>query len=562
MSRFNLSPLGRPFGFALATVAMLAGVAGPGSAAAAIDTTFNTSSDTLLVVSDADDAIKVGCANGGVFVNAPEPGEAAISCSAVAELTVRGGPGSNVIDVSGVTPAQFATLSTVELSGGADRDRITGSVLADGLDGGDDPDVLIGAGGADTILGGDDNDAAQWFDGDGSDTIEGGAGNDVVAVTGSAEAGDAIDVAASGERARIVRTNPTPFSLDAGTVEQVLVRGGDGDDVLAGQGPLPFGLRLDGDVGDDSLTGTAGGDLLVGGAGNDLAVGRGGEDRVTGGEGADTAVLTELQGNARVEGDAGLDSVEVSGSTQLGDELAMEAVADVPDPDVDFRAILRRLNLEPFEVIVDETERLTVNGGDGADVITGSKPMPEQMEFTFQGAEGADTLQGTDGVDILRGGSGPDLLGAEDSRPDRLRCGGGDDIARVDTLDRPRDCEITEGGDERVRIADKTLAVVRGVATLRLRCARTGRCHGTARLRHGERSLGKAGFAVGRHQVEAVRIRLNDLGRRLLGSGPRGRALPVALRIDARDAAGNGWRSTERVKLRDAGRSTARGAVR
>jgi Ca2+-binding RTX toxin-like protein len=224
MPRFNLEPTLRRFGRArpaslgIAAVAavLLAGLAGPGPAAATITTSFDESTGTLRFASDADDDFEVGCDNGGVFLNVP--GEATIPCNAVRTLIVDGGPGSNTIDVSGVTPAEFATLATVELSGGGGLDLITGSALADQLDGGEDSDGLIGAGGDDTVRGGNDNDSLQWFEGDGSDTIEGDAGSDVVIVAGSAEAGDAIEVAASGERARVQRTNLTPFTLDAGTV--------------------------------------------------------------------------------------------------------------------------------------------------------------------------------------------------------------------------------------------------------------------------------------------------------------------------------------------------------
>jgi Ca2+-binding RTX toxin-like protein len=540
-------------GLAAATAAMLAALVVPGSAAATIDVTFNTSTDVLLVESDADDNIAIGCADGGVFINAPEPGEAAIPCDAVEELFVNGGPGRNTIDLSGVTPAEFDSLSTVELSGGADLDRITGSALADGIDGGADSDVLIGGGGADSVLGGDANDAAQWFDGDGSDVIEGGAGTDVVAVTGSTAAADAVDVAASGQRARVRRTNLTPFTLDAGTIEQVAVAGAGGDDQLTGSGSLPFGLRLAGDDGDDSLTGTPGGDLLAGGAGDDRAAGMGGDDIVIGGQGDDSALLAGLSGVARVEGDQGLDAVEVTGNANLGDQLTMDAVPKPPDPDVDFRIVVRRLNLEAFELTLDGSEQLSLDGGGGNDVITGTKLAPEEMDFRLIGAGGADTIRGTDRVDLLRGGSGPDRLESEDAQPDELRCGGGDDVARVDTLDRPRDCERTEGGDERVRVARKTLRVTRGVATVELRCAKTDTCRGLADLRHGGRSLGEQRFAARRRPTERVRIRLNDAGRRLLASAPPGREPRVSLRLDARDKAGNGWRTTERVKLRPAG---------
>ena len=70
---------------------------------------------------------------------------------------------------------------------------------------------------------------------------------------------------------------------------QIVLRGGDGDDVLWGNAG---GCLLFGDAGDDKLVGGTGGDLLVGGSGDDTLRGCGGDDIFAfgGNWGADTVV--------------------------------------------------------------------------------------------------------------------------------------------------------------------------------------------------------------------------------------------------------------------------------
>jgi hypothetical protein len=46
-----------------------------------------------------------------------------------------------------------------------------------------------------------------------------------------------------------------------------------------------------------------------------------------------------------------------------------------------------------------------------------------------------------------------------------------------------------------------------------------------------------------------IRIKLNRRGLRLLARAPR-KGLSVKLRIDARDTKGNGWRTSDRIKLK------------
>lgn len=155
----------------------------------------------------------------------------------------------------------------------------------------------------------------------------------------------------------------------------------------------------------------------------------------------------------------------------------------------------------------------------------------------------------TDGPDTLAGGVGNDVIRARDRQADQVVCGPGFDIARVDRRDIVSGCNLVFGGRQRVRLLGNTARVVLGRAVLRLRCVATRRCSGTVRLLRGSRSLGTARFTATRSRTKIVRVKLNRRGRRLVARAPR-RGVRVTAQINARDSAGNGWRTTKRIRLR------------
>lgn len=57
------------------------------------------------------------------------------------------------------------------------------------------------------------------------------------------------------------------------------------------------------------------------------------------------------------------------------------------------------------------------------------------------GEDGGDRLDGGAGADVVDGGRGDDRLRARDGERDRVRCGKGEDRARVDGKDKVRGCE-------------------------------------------------------------------------------------------------------------------------
>ncbi|MBC8353053.1 MAG: hypothetical protein H8E66_13740, partial [Planctomycetes bacterium] len=97
--------------------------------------------------------------------------------------------------------------------------------------------------------------------------------------------------------------------------------GGEGDDVLrGGSGPD----TIDGGPGDDQLFGMGDADLLRAGDGNDVILGGFGADRVFGGAGSDLMVWNPGDGSDVVEGEDGLDVLQLSGGN-VPDEFTLSA---------------------------------------------------------------------------------------------------------------------------------------------------------------------------------------------------------------------------------------------
>lgn len=206
-------------------------VLAPASASAAVTATSEVSSAgvSVSVVGDAaSDEITVSCGmDANVKVNGLDPADPA-ACSEVTSITVDGGAGDDLIDLSQVEPPAFGAVCG-PCPGGAY------SIVAECLSGAGNDTVIAGSVG--TLIGGCQGLRSMT----GDDEVDGGSGDDAIA-------------AGPGE-------------------DQVL--GGGGDDQLFG-GP---------DV--DSLSAGPGDDLVVGKQGNDALFGISGDDRLAGGPGFD-----------------------------------------------------------------------------------------------------------------------------------------------------------------------------------------------------------------------------------------------------------------------------------
>jgi Ca2+-binding RTX toxin-like protein len=436
----------------------------------------------------------------------------------------------------------------------------------DVLDGGDGPDVMSGGNGNDRITG-DDNplntrdnvsgnagdDTMVWNGGDDDDLNDGGDGNDTAEVNGADAFGEQFTVKPSSVLpggVRFDRTGPTPpgiFNIEiTGNTERLDLNGNGGDDtVTADSGFASLRLDVEGGDGNDSLDGGDAPDLLSGGNGNDRLVGDdnplGTRDESRGDAGDDTMVWNPGDDDDINEGGDGNDTVEVNGG---GADERFRAEPSATAGRVSFD----RVDPAPFNIDIGSSESLQVNGAAGDDRISGSKRLAGLIAGNFNGDDDDDTIRGTGAEDLLSGGKGRDVINSRDKAADEVECNGGFDVAFVDRRDRVRGCEIVLGGRLRVKHLGKALTASGGVAAVRLQCVATRRCTGRVALLRGGKSLGSAKYKVGR-KAKTFRVKLGRRGLRLLARAPR-KGLSVTLRIDARDTAGNGWRTSDRIKLK------------
>jgi Ca2+-binding RTX toxin-like protein len=545
--------------FAGAAVAAL--LAFPGVASATVTSTVNAAG-ALTVTTDAGDAVTITSdANGDVKVNGANPGGgAAVAASSITSIQVTGDGGNNIIDLSGVSDPVFGVQTPVTVDGGGGNDTITGSKLADLLKGGGGHDRITGddnpLGTQDVSRGDAGDDTMVWNGGDDDDINEGGADNDTTEVNGAA-VGEQFTVKPSQVvpgGVRFDRTGPTPpgiFNIEiSGDTERLDLNANGGDDtVTADPGFSSLKLDVEGGEGNDNLDGGDAADLLSGGPNNDRLTGDdnplGTQDVSRGDAGDDTMVWNPGDDDDINEGGDGNDTTEVNGGGGPEDfEVGPSPVAG--------RVLFQRTGPTPpgpFDIDIGTTENLRLNAGGGNDEIKGKKGLAGLIASTFNGDEGNDRIKGTDGEDLLSGGKGFDIIRSRDKAADQVEGDGGFDIAFVDKRDTVRGVEIVLGGALKVKVSAKSVNVAGGVAALTFRCVATKGCSGLALLRHDGKKIAGAKFKMGKKKTQTVRLKLNKRGLRLLAKAPK-KGLKVQLRIDAKDATKNGWRTDSPLKLK------------
>ncbi len=242
------------------------------------------------------------------------------------------------------------------LDGGNGNDRITGGEGDDVLRGGEGNDAVTGGHGNDVAFLGGGDDKFTWNGGDGNDTIEGQDGVDTVRFNG-ADADETIQVFANGSRLGLTDSLDN-VTLDMSEVEKLDIR-------MEGGADTAF-------IGD--LTGTGLASVAL-----DL------------GSDADAD-------NVTVGGTINADSITVasSGGTHSVTGLAAEiSISHAAAGDF-----------------------LTINAGQGDDVIDASKFAANKLQLTLNGGAGNDTITGSAGNDVINGGQGSDtvLMGAGNDR--------------------------------------------------------------------------------------------------------------------------------------------------
>ncbi len=152
--------------------------------------------------------------------------------------TVVGGLGNDRIDASGMN-------IPVYLYGGDGNDALYGGSSQDVIDGGAGNDTIQGNQGFDTIYGGDGSDLFSWYTGDNSDEVDGGTGDDrlVFIASGTDDQKVTLTPATSttpstangigmGNANMILAAMAGNGSVTAGSIESVLLEGGDGCDLF------------------------------------------------------------------------------------------------------------------------------------------------------------------------------------------------------------------------------------------------------------------------------------------------------------------------------------------
>ena len=326
--------------------------------------------------SDGRDKIAVAGSAGAVSVT----GLAAAVNIAGAEpandaLTINAQGGNDSIDAS----ALAASSLKLTVDAGAGNDNVAGSAGNDTLIGGDGNDSIDGNGGADTALLGAGNDSFVWDPGDGSDIVEGQDGTDTMVFNG-ANVSEKIDLSANGTRLRLFR-DVGSITMDTNGVEQVNVNALGGADTVT----------------TNDLTGTGVTKVNV-----DLGAGDGQADHVVvnGTNAADGIKVAGSNGNACVTGLATV--VSVKNAEPANDTLTVNALAGADTVDAS-RLAASAIKLE-------------INGGDDADVLTGSKGSDlvnggrgndaaflggGDDTFVWNPGDGSDTVEGQAGTDTM-----------------------------------------------------------------------------------------------------------------------------------------------------------------
>jgi Ca2+-binding RTX toxin-like protein len=604
------------FPIRLALTAALAAIAAlvlPTAAGATVQSEVNGS--TLTLTSNVDsDTITLAAAGGVITVNGVATAPT-LAAGDTAEIVVNASGGADTVDASALAAATYGALTINGgdgddlLIGGADADTLDGALGDDRLVG--FKNTVPGK--RDLVSGGEGDDVMVWNNGDGSDFNDGDLGNDEVEVNGAPTLGD-LFTALPGvppNGGQLKRINLVTFAVDF-IAERLTVNGLGGDDNLITQDPPGLAgltsLTVNGGTGNDNLFGGDGTDAINGGDGSDALFGGGGNDRLAGDRGADsfagengddTLVWNNGDGGDEEEGGNGFDRVEVNGSPTAGDQFTVKPDAAHPG-----RVLFARANLVPFTLTLlephtddDGIEALAVNGGAGDDQLTASPGLPGILvaadggsdndaltgsgeDDSFAGGTGNDTLTPGGGPDLVDGGAGQDLLLTRDATPDLVHGGPDTDraqtdsvtvdaidgVERLDATPAPPDDVTAVPPDDRAALlptpgkGQLTRSHRKLVARIRVSCpiAEAGGCHTTLTLETAKPVqvgrvravlvLGSTRVELGPGQGSTVSIRLAGA----FGHERHGK-LPMRVRIESQDAAGNHTKGTVVIGLRTRG---------
>ncbi|HKB40616.1 MAG TPA: hypothetical protein VKD72_29590, partial [Gemmataceae bacterium] len=408
----------------------------------ALITSFDPDIGQLTVTSDADDAISVASAVvDGVSVvtvnGLPETAPAA----SVRSLVVVGGPGDNMIDLSGVSPQSFVALLSVTVDGALGADVILGSPFDDEIRGGLGDDELSGGGGADLLEGGLGDDVLDSADPAATPAVLAAAFNDAEGLNADAEADSPYQIGADlngsggGEAGWAGGWTQTVGATSLMRVQSAVTFEGDG--ALQVSGGTAEANRVWSDSTATTITLTqrvrlpAGGTLIVYLHDSSLEKVSGTAAQVLLGAGLNAGVV---DGGA-VE-DTGLvaptdEWFEISATVDMTTRTWAFALNgqtyNAPDP-LDFRG--NPVKVDVISLLVESLPGVFVDairiegpeaglpipplgdilrGGPGNDILRGGAG-----NDVLEGGSGEDDLQGGGGRDLLIGGNGADVLSGQE----------------------------------------------------------------------------------------------------------------------------------------------------
>jgi Ca2+-binding RTX toxin-like protein len=272
------------------------------------------------------------------------------------------------------------------LSGDAGNDLLLGQGGDDLLNGGPGNDRVIGGRGNDTAVLGVGNDTFVWNPGDGSDVVDGQGGMDTLQFNG-ANIAENIDLSADGGRLRFFR-DVANITMIVSNVEQVNFAALGGADTIT--------------VNDLSGTGVNRVNLdLAGVPGSGIGDGQPDTVIVNGTDGADSIRASSNVNGIAVTGLAA--TVNITGLDGPTDALVINALAGADTVNATGLAAGRT--------------RLTLNGGDGDDLLIGSQGDDLVIggrgndtarlgagndTFVWNPGDGSDVVDGQGGVDTLQ----------------------------------------------------------------------------------------------------------------------------------------------------------------
>jgi Ca2+-binding RTX toxin-like protein len=318
------------------------------------------------------------------------------------------------------TDQKDVALPPANVTGGAGKDVLRGTLNNDVLDGGSGNDQVFGLGGDDQLLpgagfnnpvsGGPGSDLISYasstvdvtvtLDGKANDGENGrdnvladmenittGSGNDLVVAAAN---NNTIITGAGNDRVQSlggddrVEAGEGDNTVDAGDGNDTGTSGGGKDTVTLGIGNDTFNVgagdnTVDGGDGNDDVTAGAGTDRLEGFGGDDTLRGGDGENTLSGGAGVDN--ITGGTGVDRANGGDGNDVVNVAG----GDNFAEGGAGD--------------------DQITTTAGSDTIDGGSGADTIQAG-----DGANTIKGGSENDGITSGAGIDLVSGGAGNDTI--------------------------------------------------------------------------------------------------------------------------------------------------------